>query len=432
MTRRLYFVGRWCSDHGWRVVALWLLALAAIVVADARLPPPPAEAFVLEGTNSAEAQRLLNRAFPGTAAPAAPLVIASAGLDEPAGQALIAEVAAAVREVPDVNAVATPVEAPRLLSADGSTARLEIVVDERTSGEGIGEQIQAAAEQAAAGRAEVALGGYLGASISQVDTLRSEAIGLAAAVVILLVTLRRGWPVIVPFATALLAVGIGLAAVGLLERITFVPSEATILGTMLGLGVGIDYALFLVTRHRRLLLRGFDVPDAAGRTAGTAGAGMVFAGGTLIAAVSGLALTGISFLAWLGIAAAIIVATAVLAALTLVPALLGILGPRVLPKSWQGQHRAMLDHHLDHGVWARIADAVTGRPWRYAASSSLVLVVLAVPVLALQFGQTDGTSLPPDSPGHRATVLIADGFGPGANGPLVTVGQLYAVATIPR
>jgi RND superfamily putative drug exporter len=431
MTRRLYFVGRWCSDHGWRVVALWLLALAAVVIADARLPPPPAEAFVLEGTNSAEAQRLLNRAFPGTAAPAAPLVIAGEALDAPPGRALVSDVAAAVGAVPNVNAVATPEAAPRLLSDDGSTARLEIVVDERTSGEGIGGEIQAAAEAAVAGRAEVALGGYLGASISQVNTLRSEAIGLTAAVVILLVTLRRGWPVIIPFATALLSVGIGLAAVGLLERITFVPSEATILGTMLGLGVGIDYALFLVTRHRTLLLRGFAVPDAAGRTAGTAGAGMVFAGGTLIAAVSGLALTGISFLAWLGIAAAIIVATAVLAALTLVPALLGIFGTRVLPKAWQGQERAVLDDHLDRGTWARIADAVTGRPWRYAIGSSLVLIVLALPLLAMQFGQTDGTSLPPDSPGHRATVLIAEGFGPGANGPLVTVGQLYAVAELP-
>ena len=432
MTRRLYALGRWCSRRGWQVLALWLVALVAVTLADAKLPPPPAEAFVLEGTNSAEAQRLMNQAFPGTAAPAAPLAIARPqGLTDPQSQQMIADMAAAIRAIPNVNLVVTPQEAPRLLAPDGATAMLNIVVDERTSGDGIGDAIQATAEQVAAGRAEVALGGYLGASISRVDTRRSEVLGLVAALVILLAMLRRGWPALVPLTTALLSVGIGLAAIGLLERVTFVPSEATVLGTMLGLGVGIDYALFLVTRHRALLLRGYGVADSTGRTAGTAGAGMVFAGGTLIAAVSGLALTGISFLMWLGFAAAIIVATAVLAALTLVPALFGILGDRVLPKSWQRGGRATFDHHLDHGVWARIADSVTARPWRYAGAATSLLVLMALPLAAMEFGQTDGTTLPPDSPGHRSTVLIAEGFGPGANGPLVTVGQLYAPAAVP-
>lgn len=429
MTRRLYLLGRWCSAHGWRVVVLWLVALAAVNLANNRLPPPPAEAFVLEGTNSAAAQRLLNRAFPGTAAPAAPLVIASQR--ELAGTTVVADVAAAVAADDDVNAVITPQEQPRLLSADGRTAMINVIVDELTSGVGTGYRIQAAAQEAAAGRAEVALGGYLGAEISRVDTHRSEAIGLAAAVVILLVMLRRGWPALVPLVTALVAVGIGLAVVGLLERITFVPSEATILGTMLGLGVGIDYALFLVTRHRSLLVRGFQTHDAAGRTAGTAGAGMVFAGGTLVAAVSGLALTGISFLMWLGFAAAIIVATAVFGALTLVPALFGILGDRVLPRSWLVGRQQEHTHHLDHGVWARIADSVTSRPWPYTIAATGVLVLMALPLAGMQFGQADGTTLPPDSPGYRATVLIADGFGEGANGSLVAVAQLYTPAQLP-
>jgi RND superfamily putative drug exporter len=275
----------------------------------------------------------------------------------------------------------------------------------------------------------VALGGYLGGVISAPDTKRSEAIGLALAAVVLLVTLRRGWPVLIPFVTAIAAVGSGLAIVGLLERITFIPDEATILGTMLGLGVGIDYALFLVTRHRMLLQRGFAVDESAGRTAGTAGAGMVFAGGTLIAAVSGLVLTGISFLAWLGFAAAVIVAIAVAAALTLVPALFGILGERVLPRRQQAQLR---DEDLDRGVWARISDAVTRRPWLSASAATAVLLLLALPMLSMTFGQNDGRAFPPDSPAHRSTVLIEDGFGPGRNGPLVVTAQLFTTATVPE
>lgn len=432
MTRRLYLLGRWCSAHGRRVALLWMLLLVAINLANNRLPPPPSEAFVLEGTNSATAQRLMNQAFPGSAAPPAPLVIAAeADLGSGQGLQIVDAVAAAVRGVPDVNAVLTPRDLPQLLASDGRTALLNIVVDERTSGSSIGDDIQSAAETAAGGRAEVALGGYLGTTISRVDTHRSEAIGLAAAVVILLLMLRRGWPAMVPLVTALVSVGIGLAAVGLLERVTFVPPEATVLGTMLGLGVGIDYALFLVTRHRSLLLRGFEVGDSAGRTAGTAGAGMVFAGGTLIAAVSGLALTGISFLMWLGFAAAIIVATAVFAALTLVPALFGMLGDRVLPKSWLREEVGVREHHLDHGRWARIADSVTGRPWRYAIAATCALMIMAIPLASMQFGQTDGTTLPPDSPGYRSTVLIAEGFGEGANGSLIAVGQLFTAAQLP-
>ena len=184
----------------------------------------------------------------------------------------------------------------------------------------------------------------------------------------------------VPLASALFSVGLGLALVGLLSRLVFIPDVAPTLGTMLGLGVGIDYALFLLTRHRTLLHQGYDVSDAVGRTAGTAGAGMVFAGGTLIAAVCGLVLTGISFLAWLGYAAAIVVAVAVLASITLVPAILVVMKHRVLPKKGLKTHT---DEDLDHTGWGKLADAVTSKPWRYAIGSTVVLLIMAAPTLTL-------------------------------------------------
>ena len=432
LTRGLYRLGRWCVTHGWLVVVIWVLFLGGVNLLDQRLPPPPQQAFTLEGTDSAAAQTLLNRAFPGSAAQPAPLVVQrDEGLDDPASEQMLADIAEAVTEVRSVNAVTTPADDPELLSPDGTTALLLVTIDERLIAEGgAAQQIQDVAEQAAADDTEVALGGYLGSSISAPGTLRSEAIGLSIAVVVLFVTLRRGWPVAIPFVTALAAVGSGLALVGLLERITFVPDEATILGTMLGLGVGIDYALFLVTRHRVLMQRGFDVPESTARTAGTAGAGMLFAGGTLIAAVSGLVLTGISFLAWLGFAAAVIVGIAVAAALTLVPALFGIFGERVLPK--KRRTTPFTDAELDRGAWARIANAVTARPWVSAILATAFLLLLAAPTLFMEFGQTDGRSFPAESPAHRSTVLIEEGFGPGRNGPLVVTAQLYTTATIPE
>ncbi len=431
LTRSLYSLGRWCVRHAWVVVALWLAFLGGVNALDQLLPAPAQRAFVLEGTDSAAAQTLLNRAFPGSAAQPAPLVLSRAqGWDDPTAQALLADVESGVTALDDVNAVTSARTDDALLSPDGTTALVLVTIDERLGGDlGVAQEIQDVAEQVAGDEAEVALGGYLGGVISQPDTRRSEAIGLALAAVVLLATLRRGWPVLVPFVTAIAAVGSGLAIVGLLERITFIPDEATILGTMLGLGVGIDYALFLVTRHRMLLRRGFDVTESAGRTAGTAGAGMVFAGGTLVAAVSGLVLTGISFLAWLGFAAAVIVAIAVAAALTLVPALFGILGERVLPRRWRGE---LTDAELDSGRWARVADAVTRRPWTSAILATSVLLVLAAPTLSMAFGQNDGRAFPPDSPAYRSTVLLEEGFGPGRNGPLVVAAQLYTTAALPE
>ena len=287
-------------------------------------------------------------------------------------------------------------------------------------------------------RRRVALGGYLGAQISRTDTRTSEALGLFLAVIVLLYTLRRGWPVAIPLATAMVAVGMGLAIIGLLGRLVYIPEEAPTLGTMLGLGVGIDYALFLVMRHRNLLRRGFDVPDSVGRTAGTAGAGMVFAGATLLAAVSGLALTGISFLAWLGYSAAIVVVLALSAALTLVPALMGVMGLRVLPRSEQLTVAAgevaeeQSDEDLDRGGWARMANVVTGHPWPFAIAATTLLLVLAAPMLSMQFQQVDSSALPDDTTAHQAGDIIRESFGPGYSGPLAIVAQLHRAAAVPE
>ena len=443
VTRTLYALGRWCAERGVLVLVLWLVLLGGVRLADRALPPPALDPFVLAGTDSASAQTLLNRAFPGAASEPVPLVVGDeVDLGSAAGAAVLEAVAGAVAAIPGVNAVRGPQDNDDLLAGDGAAAILQLTLAEQAAGDAdVGTEILTAATEAArdaSPTARVALGGYLGAQISRTDTRTSEALGLFLAVIVLLWTLRRGWPVAIPLATAMVAVGIGLAIIGLLGRLVYIPAEAPTLGTMLGLGVGIDYALFLVMRHRNLLRRGFDVPDAVGRTAGTAGAGMVFAGATLLAAVCGLALTGISFLAWLGYSAAIVVALALFAALTLVPALMGLMGLRVLPRSEQREVAAgelaqeQSDEDLDRGGWARMANVVTGHPWPFAIGASALLLLLATPMLSMQFQQVDSSALPDETTAHQAGDLIRESFGPGWSGPLAIVAQLHRAAAIPE
>ena len=432
MTEFLYRLGRRCADNGWRVIGIWFLIAMVVMGANRLFGGESADSFVLKGTDSSVAQNLLNRAFPGTSAEAVPIVLYDPTTDftDPNGERIVDDVVAELRDISQVSAVASPVDRPDLVSDDGHTAIVSLTVNERFAADtAIGEEILASAQAAAGPDVQVALGGFIGAQISQPETHLSEALGLLSAVFILFLTLRRWGATFVPLASALFSVGLGLALVGLLSRLVFIPDVAPTLGTMLGLGVGIDYALFLLTRHRTLLHQGYDVSDAVGRTAGTAGAGMVFAGGTLIAAVCGLVLTGISFLAWLGYAAAIVVAIAVLASITLVPAILGVMKHRVLPKKGLKTHT---DEDLDHTGWGKLADAVTSKPWRYAIGSTVVLLIMAAPTLTLTLGHSDAGYLPEDTTARQAYDLVEQGFGPGENGPFAVVTQMYAIAQAPE
>jgi RND superfamily putative drug exporter len=432
MTGMLYRLGRRCAENGWRVIAIWFVVAFLVMGANRAFGGESTDSFVLKGTDSSVAQNLLNRAFPGGSAEATPIVLYAPQQDlgSGTGQRSVDDVTEALRDIPEVTALSSPAQRDDLLSDDGHTAIVAVTVNERYATEiGVAENLLATAEQAAGPDVTVAIGGFLGRQLAQPDTHRSEGIGLLSAVIILFLTLRRWGATFVPLASALFSVGLGLAVVGLLSRLVFIPDVAPTLGTMLGLGVGIDYALFLITRHRTLLHQGFDVPDAVGRTAGTAGAGMVFAGSTLIAAVCGLVLTGISFLAWLGYAAAIVVAIAVLASVTLVPAILGVMKYRVMPKKGL---ETQSDADLDHTGWGRLADAVTSKPWRYAIGSSAALLLMAAPTLTLTLGHSDAGILPEETSARQAYDRIEAGFGPGENGPLAIVSQLYAIAEAPE
>jgi putative drug exporter of the RND superfamily len=270
----------------------------------------------------------------------------------------------------------------------------------------------------------VATGGYLGQAVWKADTESSEAVGLAAAVVILLFAFGTATAMLLPIVTAVLGLVAALSLIKFLGHVAEVPSVAPTLATMIGLGVGIDYALFIVTRHKLQLRDGMEIRESVARATATAGGAVVFAGGTVVIALVSLLASGIPFVGTMGYSAAVSVIVAVLAATTLLPALLGALGPRIdsLRVKLGKTHP---DDHKPHG-WARWARGVVDRPWRSLVAAIVILAVLALPVLDLHLGSSDNGELPEDTTARQAYDLIEEGFGPGANGPLlvsVTLGK---------
>lgn len=432
MTRWLYGVARRCAQRFKLVIALWLIALFAVAAANHFLSPGQPELYVLKGTNSATAQTLVRQAFPGAASDANPIAIYDSSLNfrSTSGIHALDEMAASLVKLPEVAQVATPTDNPDDISDDGHTAIINVTIADQYLGKNaVAQKILDTAKQTAPASSDVAIGGIAGSQLSKPDTRTSEILGIAAALIVLTVAMRRVAGVLIPIINAVVAVGVGLSIIEIIGRVVFIPDVAPTLGIMLGLGVGIDYALFMITRHRLLLRQGFEVSDAVGRTGGTAGAGMIFAGGTLIAALCGLTLTGISFLAWLGYAAAIVVLVAVAASITLVPALLAVSKQRILPKNSAAIDRN--DDQLDTTAWGRLATRVTSRPWRYAIVSTLILLVMAFPMTKMSLGVSDTGNLPTTTTARQAYDILSRGFGPGSTAPLAVVSQLYSPAQAP-
>ncbi|HNE89211.1 MAG TPA: MMPL family transporter, partial [Actinomycetota bacterium] len=261
MTGFLYRLGRRSAERGWRVIGIWLLVAFVLMGANRAFGGESADSFILKGTDSSAAQDLLNRAFPGSSAEATPIVLYDPDRDlGAAGQSAVDDIAEQLRAIPEVTSVTDPAQRDTLLSDDGHTAILSVVVNERFATEaGVAQEVLDTATAAAPDGMTVTIGGFMGRQLAEPDTHISEALGLISAVFILFVTLRRWGATFVPLISAVFSVGLGLAIVGLLSRLVFIPDVAPTLGTMLGLGVGIDYALFLITRHRTLLHQGFEV-----------------------------------------------------------------------------------------------------------------------------------------------------------------------------
>ncbi len=321
-----------------------------------------------------------------------------------------------------VNSVVSPFssKASQNLSKDKQTAYIAVTlgISSGDLDEDEANTIIAAADPAVDAGIQVEAGGYLGQEVSKPSTHVSEAIGIGVAIVILTLAFGTAVAMMMPISTAIIGLLLGLSVIGLLGHAIEIPSIAPTLGTMIGLGVGIDYALFLVTRYKTRLADGLETDEAIARSCATSGSAVAFAGGTVVIALCSLAFANIPIVSALGYSAAIVVAIAVAGALTLLPALLGVLGPRIhsLKVPIGGGHRHEDDH--PHG-WARWAEGVANHPWPALIVSVLLLVVLALPLRDMTLGQEDVGQLPESTTARQAYDLLTDSFGVGTNGPLL-------------
>ncbi len=333
MTAPLYAIGRFCARHHYPVIAVWVVLAIALLAISSAAGSKTSENLTLPGTDSTTATELLEDNLPEQAYGSNPLV-----LEAPQGKLSQAKYAAGIEEtverlneLGEVNSAVSPLS-PRgapFLSEDGSIGYIPVVlnvgpgeIDEEQA-----QRILNAAEPARAAGLETAVGSYVGQQLSKPDTETSDAIGLAAAVIILLFAFGTATAMMLPIVSAVLGLACALSIIRLLEHTLEVPGVASTLATMIGLGVGIDYALFIVTRHKLQLGEGMEMRESIARATATAGGAVVFAGFTVVIALCSLAFAGIPLVSTLGFTAAVAVVVAVAAATTLLPAMLGALGP---------------------------------------------------------------------------------------------------------
>jgi RND superfamily putative drug exporter len=429
MSNRLYRLGRFTAARRRWVVAAWIVGALLTVGVDRVGGGGTVDNFEVPGVESQQAIDLLKDRFPERSGGTAMVVFHSPDgtVTDPAAATGIAATVDEVRTLVHVVAVTDPLASPRSISPDGSTAFASVRFDASTAELGrtaLDALIKTAGPAEGAG-VQVEYGGELPTALKERTTGPAEMIGIIAALLILFVTFRSVYSALLPLGVAVLGLAVGLSIVGLLGALIDIPSVAPRLGTMIGLGVGIDYALFILSRHRDNLEAGVPNEESIGRTNATAGHAVVVAGGTVVVAILGLQLAGIPFVAALGYSASLVVAVAVLVAITLLPALLGFAGPRVLASSHRQAARhaaestAAVATAADHSGWVRWAHWVAFHPWRSAIAATVVLLTLSIPVLDMRLGQADAGTDPTSTTHRRAYDLLANGFGAGFNGPLL-------------
>ncbi|WP_406266872.1 MMPL family transporter [Streptomyces sp. NBC_00191] len=420
-TRR---IGSASARRPWVTIATWAVALLLVLPLAATVGGSFVDDLVAPGSQSEEAMELLEERFPEASGGSAMAVFAA-----PEGERLERHrpaVDAAVARIAGVEHVATaagPFTAGTL-SPDGRIGFARITFDVPAM-EVDPKEIEALTDAIEPARGDglvVELGGDAVFINAETETSGAEAAGLLTGLVILVVAFGTILAALVPIVLALVAVAAGLGSVMLLANALEVSTAAPTIGAMIGLGVGIDYALFIVARHRENRAAGQDNTTALSNAMGSSGAAVLFAGGTVIVAMAALGLTGLGFLTSIGLSTALVVLFAVATALTLLPALLSLLGDRVHKRSRRSRKRPV--KKAEDTAWWRFAHRVSGRPWRYLLAASAVLLALAAPALRMETGFPDAGDDSTSTTHRRAYDLLADGFGPGFNAPLLIVADL--------
>jgi RND superfamily putative drug exporter len=426
---------RWCYQHRVIVVIVWLAVLLSVIGIERLVGSAYSNAFTLPGTESSRALDLLSAALPKQAGDSDTIVwhVDSGSVNDPAVQKRVQFVLEEVGAAPSVTAVRSPYGpgGAAQISKDGKTAYATVVFNKQAESLPKKDVLHVVdlVKTARTAGLKVEVGGQAIQSANQTPPSNSTAIGLIAAAVIILLAFGSLAGMALPLVTASVALGTAVFAIDLLSHVISVAVIAPTLATLIGLGVGIDYALFIVTRYRDGLKAGMSSEEAVVRALNTSGRAVLFAGGTVCIALLGLLVLGLSFLNGLAVAAVLAVVLTMIAAVTLLPALLGFTGPRVL----SGRERRQLaetgpQDGYGNGFWARWAGFVSRRPVILAVSATLIMLVLASPVLSLRLGLSDAGNDPASTTTRKAYDLLAKGFGPGANGPLLLVAQVGSPA----
>ena len=419
MTRLLYRLGGAVAAHPWRTLAIWVAIAALALGAAAAVGGTPHDDYDVPGTRSQAGIEQLREQFPQMAGAGAQVVVHDEQGDPLPAQVLDALTAdlAAMDHVVSV--------APPRLSADGDTALLQVqydvpVTDEALFGNVAPLQDATTATQQAG--LSVLLGGEVPGSVREIGGT-GELAGVLVAILLLILTFGSVVAAGLPLAGAFAGLAVGTAGITLLAAATDVSTSAPTVATMVGLGVGIDYGLLLLTRHLELLRSGLDRREAAARATATAGRSIVFAGLTVLVSLMGLRLAGLPVYSSFGYATAIVVAAAVATSITLVPALAAACGTRLLHRRERGARRPARQHGEPTFV-ARWAARVGRRPLPWALASLVLLGVLAAPVLGMRTWPQDAGSQPQELEMRQAFDLVAAEYGAGANGPLLLVADL--------
>ncbi len=444
MTTLLYRIGRFSASRPLAMIAIWLAAAIAVVGLSNSVGRELEDSFSVPGLDSQIAVELLSQAHSDQAGLTARVVLTPTGghgtfLGDPTAVADLRSAQERVAALPNVLGttdtaalVADDAQlaiAEGVLSADGRIAVIVVQypVLEDLAPADLDHLVATVEAERVDSSLQIEMGGDLFFAFDEPATNASELVGLAAAVVILLVSFGSVIAMGLPIGMALFGLALGVSSMSLVTYLIEIPSWAPDIGVMVGLGVGIDYALFIVTRHREFLARAMTVEESAGRAVATAGQAVVVAGGTVVIAILGLAVAGVPFVTAAGVAISCIVAIMVIASVTLLPALLGLAGPWI---DRFGLHRRtarpIAGNSVSHDSmtvtpprWLRWGDHVAGHAWPYAIGVTAVLLATAAPVLALRLGFPDEGTQPESATQRRAYDLVADGFGPGVNGPLL-------------
>jgi RND superfamily putative drug exporter len=434
MTGMLYGVGQFCVRRKFVVLAVWLVATIALVAVSHSLGDNTNDNLALPGTDSQAATDALAKSFPDQSNGSSPIVLHAKGgkLTDAKNAEAVAAAAAGVAKEPHVASVVSPLtpQGAAALSKDKTTGYLSVTlaVSPGSLSEEETQKIIDGADPAKAAGLEVQTGGQLGQKVSKPATESSELIGIIAAMVILTLTFGTVVSMLLPILNAILGLLATLAIIRMLGHVATVPTVAPTLATMIGLGVGIDYALFIVTRHFRGIKDGLPIDESIARAAATSGGAVFFAGGTVTIALVSLAVAGIPLITTLGLMAAIAVVIAVLAALTLLPATLAISGPRI--NSLRVRHPPS-DEQAHEGLWAKWAHEIARYPWIAGLAALAILIPLTIPLLSLSLGQQDIAALSSTTTARKAYDLLAKNFGAGINGPLIVAVSLGSPAKAP-